>query len=64
MFPLSSAPPPASQVRDPLAGDHAAGAGLHRPDDRGHPGQHAAAAEGVLHVPQPGRGVRGHQSAG
>lgn len=53
-----------SQVCDSLGGDDAVGAGLHRPDDGGDPGQHAAAAEGVLHVPQPGRDVRGHRSAG
>lgn len=53
-----------SQVCDPLGGGDAAGAGLHRSDDGGDPGQHAAAAEGILHVPQPGRGIRGHWSAG
>lgn len=56
--------PPPSQVCDPLGGDDAVGAGLHRSDDGGDPGQHAAAAEGILHVPQPGRGIRGHRSAG
>lgn len=53
-----------SQVCDSLGGDDTVGAGLHRSHDGGDPCRHAAAAEGILHVPQPGRGIRGHRSAG
>lgn len=53
-----------SEVCDSLGGGDTVGAGLHRSDDGGDPGQHKAAAEGILHVPEPGRGIRGHRSAG
>lgn len=53
-----------SEVCDPLGGGDAVGAGLHWPHARSDTSQHEAAAEGILHVPEPGRGLWGHQSAG
>ena len=53
-----------SEICHPLGGGDAVGAGLHWPHARGDPGQHTAATEGILHVPEPGRGLWGHWSAG
>lgn len=61
---MSFFPSPLSQICDSLGGGDAAGAGLRRPHDRSHPSGHAPAPAGVLHVPQHGRGLPGHRSAG
>lgn len=37
-----------------MGGGNTVGAGLHQSDDGGDPGHHETAAEGILHVPEPG----------